>query len=125
MAKHKKGLSYEEKMIEALKKLPNPLEDKKHHLFIYLVNDRARSNQNRFEHIIDQRHGLCCADIERIRKHIKKAVLKKEHGRNDTYNIYLKRSNIGDEYIKICLKIDPAQPKIATIKTMFITTIKK
>ena len=41
MAK-RKGLSYEEKLINALRKLPSPLEDKRHNLKIYFDDDRVR-----------------------------------------------------------------------------------
>ena len=43
-----KGLSYEEKLIDALSKLPNPLEDKRHGIVIVFENDRARSNQREY-----------------------------------------------------------------------------
>lgn len=75
MAK-KKGLSYEEKMLNALEKLPNPIIDKKHNLRIYIIDDRVRSNQSRFEHIIESRHGLRPSDIERIPRYIKKCFLE-------------------------------------------------
>ena len=68
MAK-RKGLSYEEKLINALRKLPSPLEDKRHNLKIYFDDDRARSNESRFEHIVNQRHGLRPSDIERISRY--------------------------------------------------------
>ena len=68
MAK-RKGLSYEEKLINALRKLPSPLIDKRHNIKIYFDDNRARSNESRFEHIVNQRHGLLASDIERINRY--------------------------------------------------------
>ena len=103
MAK-RKGLSYEEKITNALKKLPNPLEDKRHNLKIYFNDDRARSNQSRFEHIVDDRHGLLTSDIEKIPRYIKTSKLKKDPERKNTFNLFIKRNNANCEYIKISLK---------------------
>jgi len=120
MAK-KKGLSYEQKLINALKKLPVPLEDRRHNLLIYLDDDRARSNQSRLEHIISMRHGLKPSDIERIPRYLKTSIFKKEKDRRDTANIYIKRNNYGEQYIKISLRTDEEEPNKAFIKTIFIT----
>ena len=120
MAK-RKGLSYEEKMIRALNKIPCPLEDKKHRIMIYFVDNRARSNESRFEHISLSRHDLNTSDIKRIIEHINDSILKKDLERKDTYNLYIKRNNYGCEYIKISLEIDFAKSNEAIVKTMFIT----
>ena len=120
MAK-RKGLSYEEKMIRALNKIPCPLEDKKHRILIYFVNNRARSNESRFEHISLLRHDLNTNDIKRIVEHINESTLKKDLERKDTYNLYIKRNNYGCEFIKISLEIDFTKSNDATVKTMFIT----
>ena len=122
---NKRKISYEQKMIAALNKLPIPLEDKKHNIKIYLENDRARSNQSRFEHIIDSRHGLRPSDIDRVQRYIKKCIFKKDSERTETYNIYIKRSNISDEYIKISIRINPESPDIGIVKTIFITKVIK
>lgn len=124
MAK-RKGLSYEERMINALRKLPSPLEDKRHNLKIYFDDDRARSNESRFEHIVNQRHGLRPSDIERISRYIKTCIFKKDIERTNTYNIYIKRNSISKEYIKISIRIEPNEPDVATVKTIFITTVVK
>ncbi|MBO6280475.1 MAG: hypothetical protein J6M95_02720 [Bacilli bacterium] len=124
MAK-RKGLTYEQKLIDALKKLPNPIIDKRHNLKIYFIDDRARSNQSRFEHIINQRHGLRPSDFERIERNIKKCIFKKDLERAETYNLYIRRNNIRDEYIKISVKISPDEPDIARVKTIFITRVIK
>ena len=120
MAK-KKGLSYEQKLINALKKLPNPLEDKKHNLLIFFDDDRARSNQSRFKHIAESRHGLRPSDIERIPRIINESRLKKDKRRTDTFNLYIKRNNYNDEYIQMALEIENINLKNAYVKTIFIT----
>ena len=124
MAK-RKGLSYEQKLINALKKLPVPLEDKRHNLKIYFNDNRARSNRSRFEHITEFRHGLIASDIERIPRYIKTCIFKRDLERTETFNIYIRRNNYSDEYIKISVKINPRCPDIAVVKTMYITTIVK
>ena len=120
MAK-RKGKPYKQKMIEALKELPNPIYDKRHGLFIYFADDKARSNQSRFDHIVDPRHGLVPLDIKIIPKGIKTCILKKDKERLETYNIYLVRNRNTGEYIKISLKIEDNNPHIAIVKTVFIT----
>ena len=124
MAK-RKGLTYEQKLIDALEKLPNPLIDKRHNLKIYFIDNRARSNQSRFEHIVNQRHGLRPSDLERVARYIKKCIFKKDIERAETYNIYIRRKNYIEEYIKICVRIDPAKPEIAFVKTIYITRVVK
>ena len=124
MAK-RKGLTYEQKLINALKKLPNPLEDKRHNLKIYFEDNRARSNQSRFEHIVNDRHGLNAGDIERIPRYLKTCIFKKDSERTETFNIYIKRNGISNDYIKISVKISPDEPGVAIVKTIFITRIIK
>ena len=121
MARKIKGLTYEQKMVDALNKLPNPLLDKRHDILIYLVNNKVRNNESRFDHIIDSRHELNTNDIKRISKNIKKAILKKDRDRKDTFNLYIRRKNYGEEYIKISLKIEAKNPKEAEIRTIYIT----
>ena len=121
----KKRLSYEEKMVKALRSIPNPIEDKRHGIFIYFIDERARSNESRFEHIIEKRHELLPSDIKRIPKCIKKAIFRIDQERKETYNIYIRRNNYSDEYIKVSLKIEPEKPDIAVVKTIFITKYVK
>jgi len=122
MAK-KKSYSYEQKLIYALKKLPNPLIDKKHNLIIYFDDDRARSNRSRYTHIAESRHGLRPSDIERIPRYINESKLKKDKKRSETYNLYIKRNSYNDEYIQISLEITDINMKNAFVKTIFITKI--
>ena len=116
----RKGLSYEEKLINSLKKLPNPIEDKRHGIIIVFENDRARSNQSRFEHIAVSRHELKPNDIKRIPKGIKTSTFRKDKERTNTYNLYIKRYNYGEDYIKISLEIDYPKSNIGIVKTIYI-----
>ena len=51
-----KGLTHEQRLIKALNELPNPIIDSKHRIKIYVEDNRERSNESRFEHIIKDRH---------------------------------------------------------------------
>lgn len=119
------GLTYEQKIINALEKLPSPIEDKRHGIVIIFENDRARSNQSRFEHIATSRHGLKPSDIKRIPRHIKSCIFKKDMERTNTYNIYIKRNNYDNAYIKISVEISVGEPRVAVVKTIFITKTLK
>ena len=124
MAK-KKGLSYEQKMINALNKLPNSLHDYRHNIDIYFVNNRARSNQSRFEHIIAYNHGLMPSDIERVARYINTSKLKKDPNRKSTYNLFVKRNSYNNEFIKISINFENKSVRCATVKTIFITVVNK
>ena len=122
LMKETKGLSYQQRMIIALKKLPNPIFDKRHDILIHFIDDRARSNESRFDHIIDISHELNPNDIKRIPKGIKKCIFKKDKERTKTFSIYIKRYNYSEEeYIKISVRIEPDKPRDAIVKTIFIT----
>ncbi|MBP5216996.1 MAG: hypothetical protein J6038_04090 [Bacilli bacterium] len=124
MAK-RKGIPYEEKMINALKSLPDSIDDKRHQITIRFLDDRARSNQSRFGHIIDIRHELKPSDIKRIPKGIRQSIFKKDKERTETFNLYIKRNGYSGEYIKISLKIEKNNPREALVKTVFITKTVK
>lgn len=117
----KKKLTYEEKLEKALKSLPFPIEDNKHRIKIYCMNDRARSNQTRFEHIIEERHRLKISDIESIPRKINESDLEKDSRRKNTYNLYIRRNiNLGG-YIQISLDLNFKESNNAKIKTIFVT----
>ena len=119
--KKKKGLTKEERLVKALRELPNPLEDKKHRILIIFDDNRARSNQSRFDHITLERHRLETNDIKRIPRKIKESEMEKDKERKDTYNLYIKRNNYSNEFIKISLKMDFKESNKAIVKTIFIT----
>ena len=121
----KKKLTSNEKIQKALEQLPNPIIDKKHGIKIICINDRARSNQSRIEHIVLQRHSLTPSDIERIAKNINESDLIKDKERKFTYNLYFRRNSYNNEYIKVSLNLDFKVSNEAKIKTVFITKYKK
>ena len=120
MAK-KKGISREQKLINALNALPETIDDVKHRIKVKFVNDQARSNESRFEHISLNRHELTVNDIKRIPKQISNSELKKDEERTKTYSIYIKRNNYNNEYIKLSVTLDFNVSNEATVKTVYIT----
>ena len=120
-----KGLSHEEKIINALKQLPNPLVDTRHSLLLYIIDNRARSNETRYEHIAKESHGLSEKDILYIPKGIIKSKLRKDKYRKGTFEYIFKRKGNGSDYIRIYIKIDKYDAHVATIKTIFITKSDK
>ena len=122
---NKKHLTYEEKIIKALKSLPNPLIDNKHRIIIVLDNNRERSNESRFEHIAVSRHELLPSDIKQIPKRTETSILKKDKERTNTYNIYIARNGHVGEYIKISIEIDFKKSNIGFVKTIYITRNNK
>ena len=118
----KKSLDkYDPKIIEALEKLPKIFEDKRHGLRIELKNDRARSNETRFQHIAKRIHELKVRDIkcipEGIRNYIK---FSKSDDLKDTYYYYIKRKGDDRGFIQIAILVDINDKKKAYIKTVFI-----
>lgn len=116
-----KGLSYETKMINALKALPTPIEDTKHDLLLHFANNRARSNESRYEHILKGSHKLMPRDIKSIPEGIKNSKLKKDKYRKRTFEYILKRNGNKKEYIRICIVLDKNDSHVAFVKTMFIS----
>ena len=93
MAKKRKPKVYNpEHLIEAIKKWPNPMYDKKHGYYLY-VEGRARSNQTRIEHIIEYGHDLKVRDLELVPDGIKNYFdYKKDPVYKNTFNYYIKRT---------------------------------
>ena len=116
----KKKLSHQEKVINALRSLPVPLVDKKHGIEIYFLDDRARSNQTRFEHIDVKHHGLTDKDIYRIPKKLNDSELRIDKRLKDTYNLFIKRNSYSNECIKIGLDLNFAISNKAKVKTIMI-----
>ena len=121
----KRELSYEERLEKALKSLPFPIEDKKHRIKIYCTNDKVRSNQTRFEHIVQERHGLTIADIESIPRKINTSDMEQDKRRKSTYNLYIKRNTVVGGYIQISLDFDYKGSNKAKVKTIFVTSKHK
>ena len=112
-------------LIEAIKKWPNPMFDKKHDFYIY-VEGKARSNQSRIEHIVEYSHDLKVRDLELVPDGIKNYfAYKKDPVYKDTFNYYLYRKGNDKGFIKVSIQIDSHDHKRAWIKTVFITYVVK
>ena len=121
MPKKKPKIYDPTKLIDAIRKWPNPMIDKKHGYDIF-VEGRARSNQTREEHIVEYGHDLKVRDIELVPKGIKNYFeFKKDPVYKDTYNYYLSRKGKDKGLIKVSIQIDNNDKKHAWIKTIFIT----
>ena len=78
-------------LIEAIEKWPNPMYDKKHGYYLY-VEERARSNQTRIEHIVKYGHDLKARDLELVPNGINDYFeYKKDPIYKDTFNYYIKK----------------------------------
>ena len=110
-----------QKLMDALKALPNPMEDIKHGVLIY-IEGNARSNQTREQHIIKESHQLKVRDIESIPEGITNYLsYKKDPNNKGTFNYFIKRKGLSKGFIKVSIQIDNKNPKRAWIKTVYIT----
>ena len=120
MAKRKSDI-YDEKLIEALKKLPSYIEDKRHGFVIQIRDDRSRSNETRFEHIAKRMHELKVRDIEAIPEGIRNYVLfTKSIDLKDTYYYFIKRKGRDKGFVQVAILVDKFDKKKAYLKTIFI-----
>ena len=120
MAK-KTNVKYDLKLIEALKKLPPLIEDRRHGFVIYIRDDQARSNETRFQHIAKKMHELKVRDIESIPEGIKDYMrFAKSKEIKDTYYYYIKRKGGDKGFIQVAILVDINDKKIAYLKTIFI-----
>ncbi len=126
MAKKTNG-KYDLKLIEALKKLPPLIEDKRHGFVIQIRDDMARSNETRFQHIAKKNHELRVRDIESIPEGIRCYVrFVKSKEQKDTYYYYIDRKGEDKGFIQLAIKLKEGESKTYYIKTIFITyRIKK
>ena len=110
-----------QKLMDALKALPNPMEDQKHGILIY-IEGNARSNQTREQHIIKESHQLKVRDIESIPEGITNYLsYKKDPNNKGTFNYFIKRKGLSKGFIKVSIQIDNKNQKRAWIKTVYIT----
>ena len=120
--KKKVGAKYDQKLIEALEKLPSTIEDKKHGFNIVVRNDQARSNETRFEHIAKKNHELKVRDIELIPEGIRKyAKFTKSEDLRDTYYYYIQRKGKDKGFIQLAIKLIEGEKRLYYIKTVFIS----
>ena len=113
-----------EKLIEELKKLPNPIVDKRHGISIFFEDSQARSNQTRFEHIALERHYLVPNDIRLIPKKIEDSRLIKDKEHKNGFNYYIKRGGTKN-YIKVSIDIDKNNANRGVVKTIYVTNVIK
>lgn len=112
---------YDQKIIEALKKLPPLIEDKRHGFVIRIRDDLARSNETRFQHIAKKMHELKVRDIECIPEGIKAYIrFSKSKDIKDTYYYYIKRKGGDKGFIQVAILVDINDKKVAYLKTIFI-----
>ena len=117
----KKDEKYDSKIIDALKKLPSEIEDKRHNFIIQIRNDKARSNETRFEHIAHKKHELKVRDIESVVEGIKEYVkFTASKELKDTYYYYINRKGKDKGFIQVAILVDINNKKIAYLKTIFI-----
>ena len=122
MSKKRNDKIYDLKLIETLKKLPSQIEDKWHGFIIEIKDDRARSNETRFEHIAKKTHELKVRDIEAIPEGIKQYVkFTKSHDLKDTYYYYINRKGEDVGFVQVAIKLKEGEKKIYYIKTIFIS----
>lgn len=121
MAK-KANEKYDIKLIEALKKLPPLIEDKRHGFIIQIRDDKARSNETRFQHIAKKMHELKVRDIESIPEGIKnyvKFTVSKEL--KDTYYYFINRKGKDKGFIQLAIKLKEGEKKVYYVKTIFVS----
>ena len=121
MTKRKPSIYDPSCLIDAIRKWPNPMYDKKHGYYIYLEG-KAISNQTREEHIVKYNHALKVRDLESVPQGIIKYFdYKKDPVYKDTFNYYIKRKGRDKGYIKVSIQLDGKDSKHAWIKTIYIT----
>ena len=119
--KKKSSEKYDSKIIEARQKLPKQIEDKRHGFVIEVEDDRARSNETRFQHIAKKEHQLKTRDIEAIPDGIKDYVkFSKSFSLKDTYYYYIKRKGKDKGFIQLAIKLIEGETKKYYIKTIFV-----
>ena len=113
---------YDQKLIAALEELPSTIEDKKHGFTIIVRNDRARSNETRFEHIAKRNHQLKVRDIEAIPEGVKEYIkFSKSIELKDTYYYHINRKGRDKGFIQLAIKLIEGEKNAYYIKTIFIS----
>ena len=122
MTKRIHSVQNDQKIIDALKKLPNCIYDKKHDLKLYLNNNKSRSNETRFEHISKKYHELRVRDIESIPEGINNYIeyVKNKHLK-DTYSYLISRQGKDKGFIKVDILVDKFDKKKGYIKTIYVS----
>ena len=121
MAKRKPKTYNPTHLIEEIEKWPNPMFDARHGYYLY-VEEKARSNQTRIEHIVQYGHDLKARDLKLVPQGIiHYFCYKKDPTYEKTYNYYIKREGKDKGFIKVSIRVSDTDSKYAWIKTIFIT----
>jgi hypothetical protein len=121
MTKRKPKIFNPKKLIQVINSWKFPILDKKHGFRIY-IEEKARSNQTRLEHIIKCGHDLKTRDLETVPNGINNYFsFKKDPVYKNTYNYYIKRKGEDRGFIKVSIQLDKTDKSYAWIKTIFIT----
>ena len=121
MSKKEQKNTNQKPLQEVIEKWSLPFYDQKHGYYIYM-NERARSNQTRVEHIIDSKHNLKVRDLQLVPEGINNYFdYKKDSVYKNTFNYYIKRKGEDKGFIKVLIRINDYDRKKAWIKTIYIT----
>ena len=108
-------------LLEAIKKWTIPMHDKKHGYYIH-IEEKARSNQTRVEHIARCGHDLKARDLELVPQGINNYFeYRKDPVYKNTYNYYIPRAGMDKGFIKVSIRICDSDNTYAWIKTIYIT----
>lgn len=121
MSKKRKQPKIDSNLINALNKIDFPIYDKKHDLYIYAIDNRARSNESRFEHIAKSHHELKVRDIEGIPDGIENYFkFTKSTTLKETFYYFYKRKGESKGFVQLAIKLFKNNKKKAYIKTIYI-----
>ena len=121
MSKRKPRIYDPTNLVNAIEEWNVPMYDKKHGYYIHL-EERARSNQTRVQHIVRFGHDLKARDLKLVPKGISQYVAyKKDPIYKDTFNYYIMRKGLDKGFIKVSIQIDGRDSNYAWIKTVYVT----
>ena len=120
MSKKRPKIYNPEHLLNAIRKWPNPMYDKRHGFYIY-IEGRARSNQTREEHMVEYGHDLKVRDLDAVPNGIKNYFdYRKDPKYKNTFNYYINRGGMDKGFVKLSVRISDNDPKHAWVKTIFI-----
>ena len=121
MSRKRREIKYDQNLIDALKKISFPIYDKKHNLYIYALDNRARSQESRYEHICKSYHELKVRDIENLSSGIKSYMkFKKSAKIKDTFYYYYDRKGESKGFVQVAINLFKNNKNKAYIKTIYI-----
>ena len=121
MSKRKPRIYDPTNLVNAIEEWNVPIYDKKHGYYIHL-EERARSNQTRVQHIVRYGHDLKVRDLKLVPNGINNYLdYRKDPVYKNTFNYYIKRGGNDRGFIKLSIRISDYDSKYAWIKTVFVT----